>query len=581
MRKASLSIASCVIIIFALVAYRFSPPKYNKDTPLIVTNWDALGYYFYLPSIFIYHDTKELKWFPEMDKKYSLSGGWLYQASKLKNGNYVFQYFGGVAILEGPFFFIANSMARKLGYPADGFSPPYQFAVTFGVIFYNILALFLFRKVLLKYYDDYVTSITLLLVMLATNVIQYISIDNAMSHGFILPLYILVLYFTIKWHENPKISTASIIGAIIGLATICRPTEAIMLLIPLLWNTQNKIASKEKWRLVKKNKTHLYMLLVFGFIAVLPQLIYWKIATGSFVFDVGSSWRFLTPFFRVLIGWEKGWFIYTPVTIFFIIGMFYIKNYSFKNSVIYFCLLNIWIIIAWADWRYGASYSCRALSQSYPVFALPLAAFINQIRNKKFGFIIYPVGLYLIFVNLFQLVQYNKCILHYDEMNRKYYFSIYLNPNPSSFDMGMMDNDERLYSEKKYSNQLLLDSQLTERIQMPEYSNKVIYESEIGNKENVLRSKCNWLKIESRIKVNSSNLWGCYICSQLKLKDSIKLNRIRIMNPNCIKGQFNDYGFYVKIPPYFNKSHFKLFIYSSSTLDYDIEEISVKYLTIK
>jgi hypothetical protein len=410
---------------------------------------------------------------------------------------------------------------------------------------------------------------------------MYISVDNAQSHGFIFPLYILILYYTIKWHEKPTILTASIIGAIIGLATICRPTEAIMFLIPLLWNTQNKDTSKEKWKLVKDNRNHLYFLFLFGFIAVLPQLIYWKIATGSYVYDVGSSWRFLTPFFRVLIGWEKGWFIYTPVTIFFIAGMFYIKHFSFKNSVIYFCLLNIWIIIAWSDWHYGASYSCRALSQSYPVFALPLAALIANIRQKKFGFLIYPVSFYLIFVNLFQLVQYNTGILHYDEMNRKYYFSIYLNSNPSSFDMSMLDNNERLYNEKKFNQQLVFDSQSPVKIQLPEYSNKVIFESEIGSKENIKPSNCNWLKIESRLKVNSSGLWGCYINSELKFNDSIKHNKIRLMNPHCVNNKYNDYGFYVKIPPYFNRCNFKLYINSSSKLDCDIESISVKYLISK
>ena len=371
------SLIACCIISLVLLQYRLSysglDPKYN----LKVTTWDALGYYMYLPSAFIYDDATQLKWFPDIDKKYQVSGGWVYQANIYKKTNkYVFKYLGGVAILEIPLFLTGHCIAKIFHYDADGFSAPYQYAIAFGVLLYCLLSIFLLRNILLKFFSDKTTAFTLLLIMLATNIIQYVAIDNAQSHGLIFPLYVLILYFTIKWHEKPKIRWACLIGYIIGIATISRPTEAIMLFIPLFWGTQTKESAREKWSLVKQYKKHIFYALFFTFLGVLPQLIYWQIATGFFVYDVGSKWTFLNPFFRVLFGWEKGWFIYTPVTIFFIVGMFYMKSYPFKKSVLWFCLLNIYIIISWFDWRYGGSYSTRALSQSYPVFALPLAAYI-------------------------------------------------------------------------------------------------------------------------------------------------------------------------------------------------------------
>ena len=159
-----------------------------------------------------------------------------------------------------------------------------------------------------------------------------------------------------------------------------------MLFIPLLWNTHTKQANKTKWNQVKLNYNHIVYVLMFGFIGVLPQLIYWKYTSGSFIYDVGSKWTFLNPFFRVLFGWENGWFIYTPITILFVVGLFFIKKFPFKNSILVFCLLNIWIIISWFDWKYGATYSTRALVQSYPVFAFPFTAIIERILQKKWRF---------------------------------------------------------------------------------------------------------------------------------------------------------------------------------------------------
>jgi hypothetical protein len=378
----------------------------------VVTTWDAFGYYMYLPSVIIYHDATELKWLPDVEKKYSVIGDRLYQAGKCDNGNYAFNYFSGVAIMQSPFFLMGHVYAKISKNEQDGFSPPYQWAIALSALFYGICALFLLRKILSFYFNDTIVAITLLLLFLATNIIQYVSIDGPMSHSYIFFLYTVILYATIKWHKRPSVKWASVIGFTIGLATICRPTELIIFFIPLLWNTQNKEASKAKWTLVKENKTQLIYLVAFGFIAILPQIVYWKVVTGSFIYDVGSKWDFVNPHWRVLIGLEKGWFIYTPITIFFILGMFFIKQFPFRKSVVIFCLLNIWIVIAWHDWQYGASYSCRALVQSYPLFALPFAAFIDKIRLSKGFYLFCLFGLYLIILNFYQISLYNKTILN-------------------------------------------------------------------------------------------------------------------------------------------------------------------------
>ena len=129
---------------------------------MVLTSWDGLGYYMYLPSGFIYNDFSKLEWLPEMHKKYNLYEGDLYQAHKAENGNYVNKYLGGVAILQAPLFGIAHIIALNSDYPADGFSPPYQYTLAYGALIYCILALFLLRTILLRYYDDLAVSISLL-----------------------------------------------------------------------------------------------------------------------------------------------------------------------------------------------------------------------------------------------------------------------------------------------------------------------------------------------------------------------------------------------------------------------------------
>ncbi len=578
--KKPLSLLACILIVFALLYYRIQYSDIKSPYPLKVTTWDALGYYLYLPSIFIYHDVRELSWFHEIDEKYQLSGGKIYQFGRCKNGNQVFKYLGGVSIIEAPFFFIGHWIARYSDYEADGFSAPYQYSISFGILLYFVLSIFLLRSILLRFFSDLTASVTLILLLLATNAINYTAIEPAQSHGPIFPLYVLVIFTTIKWHQNPRIIWASLTGFIIGLATICRPTEGIMFLIPLLWNTQNKETAREKWELVRVHRSHLYYAFFFGLVGILPQLLYWKYATGSFIHDVGSAWDFLTPHIRVIIGWEKGWFIYTPVTVFFIAGMFFIRKYPFRKAVIYFCLINIYIIISWRHWRYGGSYSTRALMQSYPVFALAFGAFIQRINLTRWRYAFYILGAYLIFVNFFQIKQYYNTVLHFDDMNRRYYGRIYLNRSPSPLDMSLLDTKEWIRNENKYEKKSITDIDSSVYLRISPGSSQTLAEIDIDNDSIINPGKKRWLKIESAIMVENG-FYGSYLNSELSVGDSLKHNAIRLFSPISQMGYFNNYAFYVYVPEYFQKSRLKLYISSDNGLEGTLSTLKISSLLRK
>lgn len=559
--KNILSFIAIVIICIVLVQYRVANSGIaTAHAPLKITEWDAFGYYMYVPAIAIYKDCKELKWLDSIDKKYAVTGGNGWQAMKADNGNYVFKYLGGVAIMQIPFFLAGHIVAKLSGYPPDGFSAPYQYALGFGILFYCLLSLFILRAVLLRYFRDSTVAITLLMLCLATNFIQYAAVDSGQSHAYLFVLYALVLYATMKWHETPRIIWAYLIGYIIGLAVMSRPTEAIMLFIPLLWGTQNKDIARLKWQMVRQHRAHVICAAVAGLIGILPQLIYWKAVTGSFLFDVGSKWDFLNPHFRVLFGWEKGWFVYTPVTLLFVAGMFFIKQFPFRKSALWFCLLNIYIIIAWHDWRYGGSYATRALVQGYAVFALPFAAFTEYVATKKWCYLLYVVYVYLLLVNLFQVVQYNRTILHYNDMNRKYYGRIYLNPNPSPLDMSLLDNDEMIAGESKYKAVKLIQADTAQIASFPANGSYTLAQSAISE-----TAAEQWLKIEARIKAPGC-LWQSYLHAELKMGDSVKHAQVRLFSPISKNNETNNYAFYMRVPQH--PAHGQLKVYLSSPNDF-------------
>lgn len=566
---------TCLLIGIVLLLVRLGYSEVGSGQKLKLTTWDAFGYYMYLPGFIIYEDMNRLEWVSGIDQSYDVTGGSLYQANKAANGNYVTKYLGGVAILQTPFFMIAHWAALGSGYPADGFSLPYQWALGLGALFYAFLALFCLRSILLRYFSDKIVAWTLVLLFLASNLVQYVAIDGAMSHAYILPLYTWILLITIKWHENPKLIYAILGGLIIGLAAICRPTEGLMVLIPILWDIQNRNTRKKKMTLLREYKSHILIALLFGFIGVFPQLLYWKLTAGTWVYNVGSKWVFLNPWFRVLFGFTNGWFIYTPVTILFVAGLFFTREYSFRWVVWVFCLLNIWVVISWFDWRYGSTYSTRALSQSYPVFAFGLAAVLQYILKSKWRYLMLVMSLFLVGANFIQIMQYNSRILIPNEMTGYYYSGVYLDMNPTALDMARLDTKEELKGASNHDAEVVY-----------ELKENVLLEANPGKAAALAKANFSsegdeaWMLIKTNIRL-SSGYYGGYINAEIYGKDTVKYARVRLNNPLTVKGKFNNYEFHVKIPAGFEASNINLYIASEEEVSGEVGSLVLSLVKLR
>ena len=243
---------------FFLLLLHFYLKKYNYDNWTNQLSWDVASYYLYLPFTFIYHDIgiRDFSVLQDLFDKYQFSGT-LYQGYMLENGNWVMNYTCGLAYAYAPFFFIAHAWALLGGYPPDGFSFPYQFCISNGVMLYIIAGVFILRKVLLHFLSDKVTFVTLFFMVLATNYFHEAINDELQPHAILFTMYALVLWLTIRWHEKPSRKTAIALAAAMAWSILARPSEILMLIIPVLWNVWDKESLKRKWQLIRQNWTHL------------------------------------------------------------------------------------------------------------------------------------------------------------------------------------------------------------------------------------------------------------------------------------------------------------------------------------
>jgi hypothetical protein len=447
-----LSLYALLFVCAFLVIAAFFYPKWKISETEATLSWDVMGYYLYLPSYF-YDDISKLHKLPGLVEKYKpVYGFW--NAFELPNGNYMMKYSMGMAMMYLPFFGIAHVWAAVGGFAIDGFSFPYQAMISFGSIFVSWIGLWFARKNLLKFFDDRITAIVLLVLVLATNYFNYVSFGGPMTHNYLFTIYCLVIWLTMKWFERPTVFRSVFIGALCGLATVTRPTEIIILIIPFLWGVDASNGLTHRIRFLRKHQWKLLLAAVAFTVSLLPQLLYWKAISGDWLYysyqEQGFSWT--SPhFYEGIFTFRNGWLIYTPVMLLALIGFIWLykKHQEIFAACLLFSVINLYIVYAWDIWWYGGSFGSRAMIQSYAVLIFPMAAFFEYVIMKRMlRPVIAIVVVFCCWLNLLQTYQcHAKGIFEAENMTRAYYWRIFGKTSIEPSDKKMLDSKEEMPAE--------------------------------------------------------------------------------------------------------------------------------------
>lgn len=426
--KALTTLTGLVIFLTVLVTV-FNQAKWKDDNGVITG--DVRGYYAYLPTLFIQGDIKlEKAAIYDPNKATHI---WFSQA---KDGTRFIKFTSGMSILYSPFFAAGHLYAQNSDYEANGFSTPYKVALTICGLFYLALSLIFSIKFLRLYYSQVVTSITILILFLGTNLFHYLTGSISYSHGYSFALIIIFMYATVKWLTKPSIKWSIIIGVTSGLMVLIRPVDLLFIFfIPLVHiNSWNDL--KSRFSLFWNKKTHVTLMLFVAFLMLLPQLIYFKYISGNFFFYSydDESFFFLQPQFSdAFFSYRNGWLVYSPLMIFSILGLFlhrYKKPFNLYTVSIF--LLYTYVIVSWWCWWY-VGFGNRAFINLYPLLSIPLAGFIAWIGSKRgvfkilFGIVVFSG----ILLNIKQNTQFDKGLIDWGRMTKAAYWDSFGREKPS------------------------------------------------------------------------------------------------------------------------------------------------------
>jgi hypothetical protein len=309
----------------------------------------------------------------------------------------------------------------------------YQHILFYLGLVYALAGFLFLRKILLKWCNEWVAALTIAILFFGTNLYYYINNEPLMSHAVNFGLITGFIFYVLQLIEKPRLFTSVKAGIFLGLLSLIRPVNIILVIFPLIYLFSH-LGSKQTLAYLKSNGKLVLPMIGMVVLAFIPQMVYWHQHTGEWLYYSYTDQKFffsrpaIAPF---LFSFRKGWLIYTPMMLFIIPGAIvcFKKHKALFWTILIFSALNIYILSSWWCWWYGGSFGMRPMIDSYGILGIWIALFFQYLFNKSkilLGVFIMITG-FFVYLNLFQTRQAKIAYIHYDSMTRAAYWKIFLN----------------------------------------------------------------------------------------------------------------------------------------------------------
>ena len=229
--------------------------------------------------------------------------------------------------------------------------------------------------------------VTLLAIAFGTNLFHYATFDATFSHAFSFAVVALIVRLTISVWEQPRPTHALALGASLGLLTLVRPINLVVLVFCALFGVTSLRALRERAATLVR-RVDLVALGAGVFVLILiPQIAYWERITGKVYASGYKDWErldLLDPhLLEVLFSVRKGLFFWTPVLLLAVAGLPLLRRFAppFFVPAVAYLLVHTWVVASWSVWWYGGSFGMRPFVEALPVLAFGLAALLEWARG--------------------------------------------------------------------------------------------------------------------------------------------------------------------------------------------------------
>ncbi len=453
--------------------------KHWKDEQRVI-EWDAISYYAYLPAAFIHHDLS-LSFADGYDGPQKI----IIWPERGPEGSYVIKTTMGLSLIWMPFFLAGHVAALISGADAGGYSEPYKFFLLVSALTFLCIGMVFLRKILLVHASDRITALVLASFAFSTNLYWYTLFQGTMAHVYNFALISAFVWYAMKWCDQDREKSGAVrrnghsggmantetrlrqpraademtagrqktwpamrLGFLLGLITLIRPTNIVIIIFFLLYGITSWETLRQRTRELVSGYRYLLLMCLVIIIVWLPQMIYWKEMTGQWLyFSYGSDERFFfgdPAILKGLFSWRKGLFIYTPLLLISFAGIFilWVRRSPHALALSLFVPVNIYIIFSWWCWWYGGGFGQRALIDSYALMAVAAAAILSvtlTARRRWLKLMVLSIFLLLMSLGIFNNFQYYYGAIHWDSMTKEAYLDSFGRVRPSAYFHELLD----------------------------------------------------------------------------------------------------------------------------------------------
>lgn len=290
----------------------------------------------------------------------------------------------GFPLLVLPFYAITHGVITgldDLGFKirARGYGIPYQIAFCIGSIIYAFIGLNLCFSFLKNHFTEFISFISVIVVIFTTNLFYYIAAEPFMSHACSFFSVALFLYLWDKSTSGGNLSYCFWLGVAAGLMISVRQQNAAFVAVPLIgyfWN-------RGSVRVPDVLKTVTLAVSGLG-LGLLPQFLAWKEMFGSWlVYSYGQQsfiYKFDPKVLQVLFSSRHGLLSWHPILIVCLMGLLFSKRKFPRIGVLFIIgfLLQLYINSSWWCWWLGNSFGNRGFVSCSLVFSFGLAYILSR-----------------------------------------------------------------------------------------------------------------------------------------------------------------------------------------------------------
>jgi hypothetical protein len=371
---------------------------------------DGWGYYLPLPAVFVYGDP-HLTFVNRPDLASDFlqfrwaDGTW--HGLHVYGGGYLDKYALGPAVMQFPFFLIALLISYFRHVSVNGFETAFQLANAASGAFYFALGSFLIFRTCRLRYEALPSALALAAIILGSNILQYACSEPSFSHAYGYCLVAGLMYLAVSGAESaepPSLPAFILFGALMGLAVMTRPTNAVYSLLFVVF------AQRTPVRKLMIASTCAFLASV---IAASPQMAWWYVTTGHPIYYsyTGEGFKFTSPELRnYMFSVRKGLFFWHPLYLLMVLTLLASLPRRSLESVVSVLIVAVAIYLgaSWGDYAFGHSFGSRHSIELLPLLAVPFACAIAVVLKGRWRWAASAFVLMLIVVNLVQFRGYIK-----------------------------------------------------------------------------------------------------------------------------------------------------------------------------